>query len=65
MRIRSIALIVTDDCNFRCAYCYKKRNKDYMRYATAQSALIFFCLGWQKIIMSISMAVSRFLILTS
>lgn len=45
MRISSLTLIVTDDCNFDCAYCYHKKSKDSLEYPLAERALLFFCRG--------------------
>ncbi|MDH4195777.1 MAG: radical SAM protein [Candidatus Aminicenantes bacterium] len=42
MLLRSLALIVTDDCNFRCHYCYKKKRSDRMPVALARRAATFF-----------------------
>lgn len=42
MLLRSLALIVTDDCNFRCRYCYKKQRSDRMTAALAREAATFF-----------------------
>jgi len=44
MKLQSLTLIVTDDCNFNCDYCYKPKRKNYMEYSLAEKALIFFCL---------------------
>ena len=51
MKISSLTLLVTDDCNFNCSYCYKTKSKKYMDYSTAEKALIFFYPGLQKIIL--------------
>jgi molybdenum cofactor biosynthesis enzyme MoaA len=45
MKLKSLCLIVTDDCNFHCDYCYKKKKKVYMTYSTAEKTLLFFCLS--------------------
>jgi len=45
MKICSLTLIVTDDCNFNCLYCYKNKSKKYMNYSTANKALLFFYLN--------------------
>ncbi len=42
MKIRSLTLVVTEDCNFACSYCYKKKNQNRMTSATAKKALSFF-----------------------
>lgn len=42
MRLRSLALIVTDDCNFRCRYCYKQKRDGRMPVALARRAAAFF-----------------------
>lgn len=43
MKLQSLCLIITDDCNSQCSYCYKKKKKAYMSYSTAEKALLFFC----------------------
>jgi molybdenum cofactor biosynthesis enzyme MoaA len=45
MKFRSLTLIVTDDCNFNCDYCYKPKSNNYMKYPLAEKALIFFYLS--------------------
>jgi len=45
MKLKGLTLIVTDDCNFNCDYCYKPKSKTDMDYSLAEKALIFFCLG--------------------
>ncbi len=42
MNIQSITLVVTEDCNFDCDYCYKQKNYDRMKFATAKKAMAFF-----------------------
>lgn len=44
MKLSSLTLTVTDDCNFSCTYCYKKKRKNYMKYTTIEKALLFFYL---------------------
>jgi molybdenum cofactor biosynthesis enzyme MoaA len=44
MKLQGLTLIVTDDCNFNCEYCYKPKSNDYMEFPLAEKALIFFCL---------------------
>jgi len=41
MRFRSLSLVITDDCNFDCSYCYKTKGEAYMSYATAERAIGF------------------------
>lgn len=42
MILSSLTLIVTNDCNFSCQYCYQQHRQDYMDYTTAEKALNFF-----------------------
>jgi sulfatase maturation enzyme AslB (radical SAM superfamily) len=42
VNIESLTLVVTEDCNFDCTYCYKKKRPDRMTSATARKALSFF-----------------------
>ena len=42
MKLSSLTLIVTDDCNFECRYCYKTKRKKYMKYSTVKKSLVFF-----------------------
>jgi len=39
MRLQLLSLIVTDDCNFCCRYCYKTRRPTRMSEATARRAV--------------------------
>lgn len=39
MRLRLLSLTVTDDCNFRCRYCYKTRRPSRMPEAVAREAV--------------------------
>ncbi|MFQ6108509.1 MAG: hypothetical protein ACE5L7_03030 [Candidatus Aminicenantales bacterium] len=43
MKISSLTLLVTDDCNFNCSYCYKPKRHIHMDYSTAEKVLVFFC----------------------
>jgi len=45
MRLRLLSLTVTDDCNFRCRYCYKPRRPARMSEATALRAIDRFLPG--------------------
>lgn len=45
MKLRSLTLLLTDDCNFNCQYCYKPKSKKYMESSTIEKGLIFF-LPW-------------------
>ncbi len=42
MKFSSLTLIVSEDCNSNCVYCYKKREKIYLDFKTARKALVFF-----------------------
>lgn len=42
MKIASLTFIVTDDCNFNCSYCYKRRKKRNLDYSLAKETLSFF-----------------------
>jgi uncharacterized protein len=42
MNISSFAFIMTGDCNFSCPYCYQKRDKTYLKSATAIKAVEHF-----------------------
>lgn len=39
MNLSSITLIITDDCNFSCKYCYKAKSKKYMDNSIVYKAL--------------------------
>jgi radical SAM protein with 4Fe4S-binding SPASM domain len=41
MRFRSLSLVITDDCNFDCSYCYKTKGEAYMPLGTAEKAVAF------------------------
>jgi molybdenum cofactor biosynthesis enzyme MoaA len=43
MKLASLTLIITDDCNFNCSYCYKTKTSTYMDDSTVEKALLFFC----------------------
>lgn len=42
MKISSFTFIVTDNCNFNCSYCYKKKKDGNLDYSLAKKALSFF-----------------------
>jgi sulfatase maturation enzyme AslB (radical SAM superfamily) len=42
MKFSQLAFIVTDDCNFRCAYCSQRKQEIYMTTATIRKAADFF-----------------------
>lgn len=42
MNLPAVVLIVTEDCNFRCKYCYQAKRKHYMTWHTAKQTLDFF-----------------------
>ncbi len=43
MNIQSLTLVVTEDCDFDCRYCYKQKSPARMTFATVEKALVFFC----------------------
>lgn len=42
MKIPALILMVTEDCNFNCKYCYQTRKNHYMTWETAKQTLDFF-----------------------
>lgn len=42
MEFSSFTFILTDDCNFKCSYCYQRRAKKYLDISIAKEALDFF-----------------------
>ncbi len=42
MKISSFTFIVTDNCNFSCSYCYKKKKEGNLDYFLTKEALSFF-----------------------
>jgi sulfatase maturation enzyme AslB (radical SAM superfamily) len=42
MKLRSLSLILTEDCNFDCGYCYKSKRSSYMSWDTIEKSLSFF-----------------------
>jgi sulfatase maturation enzyme AslB (radical SAM superfamily) len=42
VEISNLSLVVTDDCNFNCSYCYQKKEKKYMSQSTIEKAIAFF-----------------------
>lgn len=42
MKISSLTLYITDDCNFNCKYCYQTKGKAYMSEQTLEDALVFY-----------------------
>lgn len=42
MRINHLSLIITDDCNFKCAYCVQEKTPSYMPPLTVEKTLAFF-----------------------
>lgn len=42
MEFYSFTFFVTDDCNFKCSYCYQKKGKKYIDISTIENALDFF-----------------------
>ena len=39
MRLRSLQLVLTDDCNFSCRYCYRRKGPIHMSPAVARGAV--------------------------
>lgn len=42
MELSGLTIVVTDECNFSCQYCYQKHGKNYLDFSTAEKALNFF-----------------------
>jgi sulfatase maturation enzyme AslB (radical SAM superfamily) len=42
MELSNLTFIVTDDCNFNCAYCFQKKEKKTMDNTTIKTAVDFF-----------------------
>ena len=42
MKVSSLTLYITDDCNFNCDYCYQTKWKEYMSEQIMGEALAFF-----------------------
>lgn len=42
MKLSNLTLIVTDFCNFDCAYCFQKKKDHYMTLAAVEKAINFF-----------------------
>lgn len=42
MEFSSFTFIVTEECNFKCSYCYQKKGKKYIDVSTIEKALDFF-----------------------
>lgn len=45
MQPSSASILVTEDCNLRCKYCFEHHNKNYMNAKTAKDALLFLAKG--------------------
>lgn len=45
MKPSSASILVTEDCNLRCKYCFEHHNKNYMDAKTAKEALLFLANG--------------------
>jgi len=43
MKIRGLTFVLNEDCNFRCAYCYKKLSRAAFSFPLARRLLVFFC----------------------
>jgi len=42
MRIYSLTLVITEECNFRCSYCYQQKRNRYLDKSIIKNALEFF-----------------------
>ena len=42
MEFSSFTFFVTEDCNFDCSYCYQRKRKKYIDFATLKKTLDFF-----------------------
>ncbi len=42
MKLAQLSLIVTDDCNFNCTYCFQEKGKQYMTKETIKKTIDFF-----------------------
>ncbi len=42
MEFSSFTFIVTYDCDYKCTYCYQKKGKEYLDYASLKKTLEFF-----------------------
>ncbi|MGD8540034.1 MAG: 4Fe-4S cluster-binding domain-containing protein [Candidatus Aminicenantes bacterium] len=42
MKVSSLTLYLTDDCNFDCSYCYQIKGNEYMPEQILEEALVFF-----------------------
>jgi radical SAM protein with 4Fe4S-binding SPASM domain len=42
MKVSSLTLYLTDDCNFNCTYCYQTKGKEYMPEQTLENAMVFY-----------------------
>ena len=42
MKLRGLTFVLNEDCNFRCAYCYKKLSRTVLSYPLARRLLVFF-----------------------
>lgn len=42
MKVRGLSFILTNQCNFRCRYCYQSKNDETMSLATFRKALVSF-----------------------
>lgn len=40
MKVRGLSFVVTNQCNFRCRYCYQAKNDERMSLATFRKALV-------------------------
>jgi len=42
MKLKTLDLIVTEDCNFDCSYCYQEKDGKYMEPSTVEKAIAYF-----------------------
>jgi len=42
LHISSLTLLLTDDCNYSCSYCYQTKAENYLSFSSIKKALDFF-----------------------
>jgi uncharacterized protein len=48
MNLKTLDLIITEDCNFKCSYCRQKREEKYMSHSTVEKAITYFYPFFEK-----------------